>query len=128
MPSIEDYLNDSSAVSGPRRQSGNVRDIRGQPWGLRDHLAFHEDRDYLYEGREPYRPTPPPAHAEDNRHTQAVDGLVARLEGYQPPGRQRLLAPSSIDVPEMQRYYTPPPDTPEMVARADIYKRLQGLR
>ncbi len=97
------------AFSGGR-ESTNVIDKRGEPMGLREQLHAYEESRY---GRKtaPYDKTAAANRPVlDNRHTQAVDGLVARLEGYQgsSPSRARFIAPNTVNdavAADMQKYY-----------------------
>lgn len=102
-------LDGNLAFSGGR-ESQNVIDKRGEPMGLREQLHAYEMDRY---GRDtsPWDQTARNNRPVlDNRHTQAVDGLVARLEGYQgsAPSRAKLIAPHSVNnavAADMQKYY-----------------------
>jgi hypothetical protein len=92
-----------------RRGSSRVQDLRGMsvwdaPKGLMQHLAEQEER---RAGRNPYIDYSAARTPVDNKHTQAIDNLAARLEGYQIPSRRHFIAPSTInqDVPDMSLYY-----------------------
>jgi hypothetical protein len=106
LPYYEASEYEPSPLFDGRRQSQNVFDARSQPRGLTDYLSEYE---YKTRGDDPFR-TPQLLEQQDNRHTRAVDALVERLQSYQAPSRQQLLAPSKIDVPDMAKYYNPQPD------------------
>jgi hypothetical protein len=97
------------AFSGGR-ESRHVVDKRGEPMGVLGNLnAAVLDRsgyDLSAFGILP--------RVLDNRHTQAVDGLVARLAGYQSsspgssPSRAKFIAPNNVHgavAADMQKYY-----------------------
>jgi hypothetical protein len=100
---------DGNAAFAGGRESTNVIDKRGEPMGLREQLHAYEEDRY---GRKtaPHGKWLRNRPAIENRHTQAVDGLVERLEGYQgsAPSRAKLIAPNNINnavAADMQKYY-----------------------
>lgn len=85
------------------RESRRVQDIRNRAsaWPQTDHVA-NGGRQFL------------PSRVPNNRHTQAIDGLVARLQAYA-PSRANFIAPKTIKpevADEMALYYQPKPEPP----------------
>lgn len=106
----EEYASQFRAPSAPDgnmafaggRESRNVQDMRGKTNNLWGAMGIDPTPDTLPLVDEP----------EDNAHTRAIDGLVARLQSYA-PSRASFLAPQSIKPDtaiDMARYYQPPAD------------------
>ena len=88
------------------RQSQNVQDRRDASPAMQEMFNRYQDGFTGRYGEDLYGDGARTQPAQDNKHTQAVDRLVARLQGYA-PSRQSLLSPSTVSVPDMGRYYTP---------------------
>ena len=84
-----------------RRQSKNVVDARNLPEALAENARTVLGKTFNAYFGPSWDDTP------DNRHTQAIDGFISRLQGYQTPSRQSLISPSKVDVPEIAFYYPP---------------------
>lgn len=116
------------------RESKRVQDIRNQPRNLQSYLSEYEKE---MTGRDPFRSRHWPGGL-DNRHTQAVENLVQRLDSYQTtPSRAAFLspqAPTNINqetAGSMGYFYTPPaalPRSPQALADAAMRSLMDARR
>lgn len=109
------------------RQSENVQDQRGASPAMQEMFNRYQEGFTGRTGEDIYGGGAMPSPMLENQHTQAVDRLVARLQGYA-PSRQALLAPDTVAVPDMSRYYTPEMagETDRLVREATMRRMLEG--